>query len=184
MPRIPDKLVRFPWRLALLALAASLMTQQALAAEPESTSASESVTAAGADVEAAPAQAAEVDSVPESTHRRLVRIERIEGDAAGFQPQSIRVVRDKETGELRAPTAEEAKAFAASLDPLNRSDAGLVEKHYSDGTVALHLQGRFQNVMVVRRDGDQLHAKCTHDAHTAHELMHSEVVTEEVRDVR
>ncbi|MEM6795611.1 MAG: hypothetical protein AAF725_16650, partial [Acidobacteriota bacterium] len=70
---------------------------------------------------------------------------------------------------FRAPTDEEWARLASTVDPLNRSDAGLVETHYADGTVGVALDGRFQSMMLAKKSDDHEHVEglCTHDAHTA-----------------
>lgn len=85
----------------------------------------------------------------------------------------LTVVRDAETGKLRAPTAEEWQVLATSFDPLNRSDAGLVERHYPDGHVSVVLDGRFQSMTLLRRDAvtGEIDPTCTDNAQTASLLL-------------
>lgn len=64
------------------------------------------------------------------------------------------MVRDAETGELRAPTAEEAAAMELGLDPLSHSDAGLTPIFRDHGGVSVVLDGRFQSTSVLQRDAD------------------------------
>lgn len=85
----------------------------------------------------------------------------------------LMVVRDAQTGKLRAPTAEEWQVLATSFDPLNRSDAGLVERHYPDGRVSVLLEGRFQSMTLLRRDAatGEIDQTCTSDGETAGLLL-------------
>ena len=67
--------------------------------------------------------------------------------------QDVKV--DGQTGEIQPLTKEEAAKLAAGLKPmLNKSTDGLVEVQHPDGSVSMDLQGRFQNVAVVRVNKD------------------------------
>jgi len=58
---------------------------------------------------------------------------------------------DKQTGEIKPLTPEEAQKLANGLAPmLDKSTDGLVEVHHNDGSVSMDLEGRFQNVAVAR----------------------------------
>ena len=58
-------------------------------------------------------------------------------------------------GRIRPLSPEEAQRLAEGLKRmLNKSNDGLVEVHHADGTVSTDLDGRFQNVTVVRENGD------------------------------
>jgi hypothetical protein len=61
--------------------------------------------------------------------------------------------RDPETGELRAPTAEELAELAAEFAVL-RSDEGLVPVVRPDGTVTVNLQGRYLEFALATRGAD------------------------------
>lgn len=62
---------------------------------------------------------------------------------------------DRQTGKMRPLTQEEASRLAEGVKQLvNRSSEGLVEIHHQDGSVSMNLQGRFQNVMVAKREDD------------------------------
>jgi hypothetical protein len=50
-------------------------------------------------------------------------------------------------------TPEQAQRFADQLEG-NKATAGLVEEKHGDGTVSVDLQGRFQNVVLARRNDD------------------------------
>jgi len=57
---------------------------------------------------------------------------------------------DKQTGQLRRPTAEEVAALVTQLTELtNRSSEGLQQVAGSNG-VSIDLQGRFQSVILAR----------------------------------
>jgi hypothetical protein len=79
---------------------------------------------------------------------------------------AMRAYVNPETGELEvgvAPVAELA------LDPdtqnaLRRDSEGLVEVRHPDGSVSIHLQGRFQSVSVARINDDGTVVVCTDDA--------------------
>ncbi len=114
---------------------------------------------------------------PVDPGKRVVVSERIiGGDTAttsASQPEraGLVAVRDAETGELRAPTASEWQELASTFDVLNRSDQGLVERTYSDGSVGVRLEGRFQSVSMINRSSsasgeDVVEATCTHSADT------------------
>lgn len=65
------------------------------------------------------------------------------------------VVLDRQTGDTRALTAEEAQVLAQGItELLNQSTDGLVQVQRSDGSVSMDLQGRFQNVMLARKEDD------------------------------
>ena len=60
-----------------------------------------------------------------------------------------------QTGQIKALTPEEAKKLAAGLKQLvNQSTEGLVQVRHADGSVSMDLEGRFQNVTVVRVNKD------------------------------
>jgi hypothetical protein len=62
---------------------------------------------------------------------------------------------DPATGRLRQPTREEQQALHDEIAALtNRSVEGLQPVFHADGTIALHLQGRFLNLSVAHIDAD------------------------------
>ena len=68
------------------------------------------------------------------------------GTSAPLNPQ---------TGQVRPLTQEEAQRLAAGIKELaNQSTDGLQSVRHADGSVSMHLQGRFQNVAVARLDED------------------------------
>jgi hypothetical protein len=75
------------------------------------------------------------------------------------------VVRDQETGELRAPDAGEAQDLLQQAVPSNNhSDEGLVEVKLPRGGYTKDLQGRYQEYFVVTRAADgTLQPTCVND---------------------
>jgi hypothetical protein len=62
---------------------------------------------------------------------------------------------DRQTGRLRQPTPEEARALAAGLKAmLNRSTEGLTVVQHANGAKSVDLQGRFQSITVAKVDSD------------------------------
>jgi hypothetical protein len=65
------------------------------------------------------------------------------------------VVVDRQTGQARPLTADEASRLAAGIKQLvNQSTDGLVQVQHADGSVSMDLQGRFQNVMLAKKEAD------------------------------
>ncbi|HEV7699943.1 MAG TPA: hypothetical protein VGO43_06920 [Pyrinomonadaceae bacterium] len=65
------------------------------------------------------------------------------------------IVLNRETGSFRPLTQDEAAKLAAGLKQLiNNSDEGLVQVKREDGSVSINLQGRFQDVMLARKESD------------------------------
>jgi len=65
------------------------------------------------------------------------------------------VVIDRETGKARGLTAQESAVLAAGIKQLlNQSTDGLVQMRRADGSVSVDLQGRFQSVMLARKEDD------------------------------
>lgn len=65
------------------------------------------------------------------------------------------VVVDRQTGQARPLTADEARRLADGIKQLvNQSSEGLVQVHHADGSVSMDLQGRFQNVMLAKKEDD------------------------------
>jgi hypothetical protein len=63
--------------------------------------------------------------------------------------QDLRV--DTQTGEIKPLTPQEAQHLANGLAPmLDNSTDGLEQVQHADGSVSMDLDGRFQNVTVVR----------------------------------
>ena len=67
----------------------------------------------------------------------------------------LQVSIDPATGKLRAPSPEEARAMAVSLERIFRqSTQGLQAEQRSDGSLKLDLKGRFLSVSLARRNPD------------------------------
>lgn len=65
------------------------------------------------------------------------------------------VALDRETGKARPLTSEEAQRLAAGIRALiSQSTDGLVEVRHADGSVSMDLQGRFQSVMLAKKEDD------------------------------
>ena len=65
------------------------------------------------------------------------------------------VVLDRVTGTTRGLTAGEAQYLAQGIkEMLNQSTDGLVQVKHADGSVSMDLQGRFQNVMLAKKEED------------------------------
>jgi len=65
------------------------------------------------------------------------------------------VVLDRQTGQTRPLTPEEARRLAEGIKELvSQSTEGLVQIHRADGSVSMDLQGRFQNVMLAKKEAD------------------------------
>jgi hypothetical protein len=65
------------------------------------------------------------------------------------------IVLDRQTGEQRPLSPQEARTLAEGIKQLlNRSTEGLVQVRHADGMVEMDLQGRFQNVLVAKRESD------------------------------
>ena len=75
---------------------------------------------------------------------------------------------DPETGQLGAPSPEQIRELelAGRHLAVSRSDEGLRETVLANGTVILHLDGRFQDYAIARvdRTGRLVHG-CAHDVH-------------------
>lgn len=69
--------------------------------------------------------------------------------------QGQTVVLDRQTGASRRLTAEEQSRLADGIRQLvNQSTDGLVQIRHANGAVSMDLQGRFQEVMLARREED------------------------------
>ena len=85
----------------------------------------------------------------------------------------FRIAIDPETGDLIGmPPADDA----FSLDQaLSRSSAGLVPVRRPDGSVSVHLQGRFMSASVVRLEADgTVKTLCTDDLEQAERFLAGE----------
>lgn len=152
--------------LSLLAAAAVLP----LAAAPADGSPQQAPSAAASSpVAAAPASAG-------ARPGQVVKVVKIGQEAPAMR--DLVVVRDAQTGQLRAPNAAEWSKISVSLDPLYRTDIGLEETYYEDGTVGVRLGDRYQTMMLARRSADgQLAPSCTHDAQRAADVLTGQPAT-------
>ena len=65
------------------------------------------------------------------------------------------VVLDRQTGQTRELTSEEALRLAEGIKQLvSQSTEGLIQIEHADGSVSMDLQGRFQNVMLAKKEAD------------------------------
>jgi hypothetical protein len=105
---------------------------------------------------AAPATAQEAgggEAAPAQAPPAEVRAATPAAPAAPAPLGGLVAARDAETGELRAPTAEELAELAAEFGLL-RSDEGLVPVVRPDGTVTVNLQGRYLDFALATRGPD------------------------------
>jgi uncharacterized membrane protein YdfJ with MMPL/SSD domain len=65
------------------------------------------------------------------------------------------VVVNRQTGQSRPLTPDEARMLAEGIKQLvNQSTEGLVQVQRADGSVSMNLQGRFQNVLLAKKESD------------------------------
>lgn len=65
------------------------------------------------------------------------------------------IVLNRQTGQSRPLTPDEARRLAEGIKQmLSQSTEGLVQVHHADGSVSMDLQGRFQNVMLAKKEDD------------------------------
>jgi hypothetical protein len=83
-----------------------------------------------------------------------LRSQAVDGDTTvQFANQKIKI--DPQTGKLRTPTAEEARAIVETVAGLtNRSSKGLRVSQEPNGTTKVDLQGRFQTVVLAKPNPD------------------------------
>jgi glucose/arabinose dehydrogenase len=76
---------------------------------------------------------------------------------------------DRQTGQIRPLTPEEARRLAEGIKQLvNQSSEGLVEVRHANGGVEMNLQGRFQNVSLARKEADgTVTQACVNDLESA-----------------
>jgi hypothetical protein len=84
-----------------------------------------------------------------------------------FANQEITI--DSQTGRLRKPTVEEARALVETLTGMtNRSAKGLQVERDANGGRRVDLQGRFQSVMVGKPNADgTTETRCVHNMQEA-----------------
>ncbi len=85
-------------------------------------------------------------------------------DAAGQK-----VVVDRQTGQVRPLTQEEAQTLAEGIRQLvNQSTDGLVQVRRANGAVSMDLQGHFQNVLLAKQESDgTVSQSCVNDLESA-----------------
>ena len=129
--------------------------------------------AAPADEATVPSAAtASAATAPDARPGKVVKVVKIGETTAAPAMRDMVVVRDAETGQLRAPNAAEWSRMAESVDPLYRTDIGLEELYYEDGTVGVRLGDRYQTMMLTRRSaGGSLAPACTHSAQVAVDVL-------------
>jgi hypothetical protein len=67
----------------------------------------------------------------------------------------LTVVIDRQTGQIRPLTPEEARRLADGIKQLvSQSTEGLVQIHRANGSVSMDLQGRFQSVLLAKKEDD------------------------------
>ncbi len=111
-------------------------------------------------------------TAPDARPGKVVKVVQIGQATAAPAMRDMVVVRDAETGQLRAPNAAEWSRMAESVDPLYRTDIGLEELHYEDGTVGVRLGDRYQTMMLTRRSAEgALAPACTHSAQNAVDIL-------------
>jgi hypothetical protein len=79
------------------------------------------------------------------------------------------VVLDRQTGESRPLTPEEARTLAEGIKQLvNPSAEGLVQVRHAGGGVSMDLQGHFQNVSLAKKEADgTVTQSCVNDLESA-----------------
>ena len=99
---------------------------------------------------AAPARAAEDPAVPQAA-RECPAVDPV---PAAFSA-GMRAAVDRESGELRAPTNEEARRLSEAGAAAMPSAAGELEMvQHPDGTISVDLKGAFMQDIVVRKKPD------------------------------
>jgi hypothetical protein len=69
--------------------------------------------------------------------------------------EGLVVALDRQTGQMRPLTSAEAQKLAEGIkDMVSQSTEGLVQVRRADGTVSMDLQGRFQSVLLARKEAD------------------------------
>jgi hypothetical protein len=76
---------------------------------------------------------------------------------------------NQSTSPARSLTSEEAHTIAEGIRPLvNRSTEGLIQRQHADGSVSMNLEGRFQNVIVAKKEASgKVSQSCVEDADSA-----------------
>lgn len=79
------------------------------------------------------------------------------------------IVQDRQTGETRPLTRQEAETLAQGIRQLVKPTAeGLVQVRHANGMVSMDLQGHFQNVSIARKEADgSISQSCVNDLESA-----------------
>jgi len=95
--------------------------------------------------------------------------------AEAVTTKAIRVIYDPETGEIiSVPFQEPSEILSIPLaKALTRSTEGLQVFQLTNGGKGVHLDGRFQHVLMVRVNADgSLQTVCTNHSHAAEKFLH------------
>jgi hypothetical protein len=154
---------RNSWRMLIGVVAATLLLVGVVSALSNQ---SEPITLK-AQVEGRKSEVAKEDSKTPETARSQSR-NYVTMNAAG-QP----VVLDRQTGQSRPLTPEEAQTLAEGIKQLVKPTAeGLVQVHHANGMVSMDLQGHFQNVTLAKREADgTVSQSCVNDLESAAEFF-------------
>lgn len=95
-------------------------------------------------------------------------------DDANVSASGQKVAVDPATGKIRRPTQEEIQDLVSGMQ-LNDSVEGLTPKIVGNSTIAIDLQGRFENVMIVKINPDgSLSKACVVSPQSAKEFLNSD----------
>lgn len=93
---------------------------------------------------------------------------------AEIDASGVKIVIDQETGEVVSARAGESYVLSEALEhALNRSAEGLKVFDLPTGGMGVHLEGRFQNVMMVKVKADgSFELECVDNVRKAKEALH------------
>jgi hypothetical protein len=96
--------------------------------------------------------------------------------AATGETEVMKVFVDRETGEIISVPLRETDVLSAPLTKaLTRSTEGLQVFELANGGRGVHLDGRFQHVLMVRvRPDGSFETVCTNSSHAAEKFLHGE----------
>lgn len=90
-----------------------------------------------------------------SSELQLSNQQTVSHNGSNFRQAAGSIPLNSQTGQIRPLTQDEAEKLADGIKRLvNQSTEGLRSVRHADGTVELDLEGRFQNIAVVRRNVD------------------------------
>jgi len=85
----------------------------------------------------------------------------------------------------QAPLTQEQSQQIADALTNNKSTAGLVEVKHADGTVEMDLQGRFQDVVIAKKNDDgSVSTACVDNADAARSFLQNKQTTTDVTPER